>query len=1561
MRRFGLVFLCLALLSSCASAQTNSHAVSALHKREILSAYGKLPLGFEANTGQTDRQVKFFARGHGYWLFLTSREAVLLLKRATSHSSGFSEAHDSSQPAGLQDTSQSNPSEAVTMHLAGANRSPLVLGVQELEGKVNYFMGNDPAKWRANVSMYANVKYEGVYPGVDLLYHGNQGQLEYDFLLAPGVDPSVIRLKFEGREKLYVNAQGELVVDLGSDGIRMQKPVAYQTISGEKKAVEASYLLSSNNQVGFKLGEYDHAHALIIDPVLEYSTYLGGSGGGQGDFARGIAVDNSGNAYVTGTTDSLDFPTANTLQGALAGNQDVFVSKLSPDGSALVYSTYLGGAGEAGYIGYSGGAAIALDGLGNAYVTGSSNAPDFPMANALQASLTMSPCPPFSQYFQLCYAPQAIAFELNASGSALVYSTFLAGSGEFHGNGIAVDSAGNAYVTGSSPSSFLCPGKPIPWCATTRAFVTKISAGGTAFLYWFYLGGHGPDSASSIAVDSAGHAYVTGSTSSADFPTVKPLQGALAGSANAFVSQLTPDGSALVYSTYLGGLGTDGGNAIALDSSGNAFVTGSTSSINFPTVNALQRTLGGSANAFVSKLTPDGSALMYSTYLGGLGSDAGNAIAVDSSGNVYVTGSTSSTNFPTANALQGTLAGANDAFISEVRPDGSALVYSTYLGGSGSDGGSAIAVNSLGETYLSGYTNSPDFPTIHALQPGARGVQYQGFVAKLSAQQPYAVTVELGSSPNPSALGSSVTFTATLTPTSPGSGTPTGSVTFFDGPVSLSSLALPSSGEVVYATSALSVGSHSIIASYSGDANFSGSLSPAVMEQVIGPIMTLSATSLSFNNQVIGSTSVPQAVTLTNAGMTPLVLNGMTASASFAVSSTTCAGTLAVGQNCAISVTFTPTILGTATGTLTLTDNAPNSPQTIALTGTGEVQVAWSPASLSFAAQAVATSSAATSITVTNNLPTALRIASITFTGANPGDFAETDTCGSSVAANSNCTISVTFTPQATGTRTATLSVNDNANNSPQTITLTGTGLAPLVWSAASMSFGNQLINTTSSAKKVMLTNIGPASVALGSVTASGNFAVSSTTCVATLAGGAKCEVEVTFAPMAVGRLTGTLSLTGNVFANPQTVALSGTGEAQVAWSPSSLSFAGQAVATSSASKTVTLTNNLSAALSIVGITFTGANQGDFAETDTCGSSVAANSKCTISVTFTPQGTGKRTATLSISDSANNSPQTIVLTGTGLAQVAWSPASLSFAAQAVGSSNASKTVTLTNNLATALSISGITFTGANAGDFAETDTCGSSVAANSNCTISVTFTPQATGTRTATLSVNDNANNSPQTIALTGTGVVQVAWSPTSLSFGAQAVGTSSVSKNITLTNSLPTALSIASTFTGANPGDFAETDTCGSSVVANSTCTISVTFTPQATGKRTATLNINDAANNSPQIINLTGTATAQVAWSPSSLSFGAQAVGTSTAKTVTLTNNLPTALSIASITFTGANPGDFAESDTCGGSVAANSTCTISVTFTPQATSKRTATLNINDAANNNPQTVTLTGTGN
>jgi len=410
--------------------------------------------------------------------------------------------------------------------------------------------------------------------------------------------------------------------------------------------------------------------------------------------------------------------------------------------------------------------------------------------------------------------------------------------------------------------------------------------------------------------------------------------------------------------------------------------------------------------------------------------------------------------------------------------------------------------------------------------------------------------------------------------------------------------------------------------------------------------------------------------------------------------------------------------------------------------------------------------------------------------------------------------------------------------------------------SPTTISFGNEAMGTTGVSKTVTVTNTGTASLTIGSIAASVDFAVSSTTCGATLAANAKCMVSVAFTPPALGPLTGTLTFVDTGAASPQTVSLTGTGVAQVSWTPTSLTFANQAVETTSVARVVTVTNNLPTTLSISGVSFTGTNPGDFAQTNTCGSGVAAKGKCAISVRFTPQATGTRTATLNIRDGATNSPQTVSLKGTGEVQVKWAPATLAFATQPMATTSTAKVVTLTNNFPTALSISGISFTGTDPGDFAQTNTCGSSVAASGKCTISVTFTPQATGTRTATLNIRDGATNSPQTVSLAGTGEVQVKWAPTSLTFAIQTVRTTSVARVVTVTNNLPTTLSISGvSFTGTNPGDFAQTNTCGSGVAAKGKCAISVTFTPQATGTRTAKLNVRDGANTSPQTVSLKGT----------------------------------------------------------------------------------------------------------
>ena len=582
----------------------------------IVESYGKLPLSFEANEGQTDSQVKFISRGTGYSLFLTSTEAVLSLK--TPSSSAI----------------------VLKMKLVGANPSPQLTGRDELPGKSNYFIGNDPAKWRTNVSNYAKVKYADVYPGVDLVYYGNQRQLEYDFLVSPSADPGAIRLAIDGCEKSRIDEQGDLVLEVDRSEIRLHQPVIYQEINRSRRSIGGKFVMRSEREVGFEIARYDASKPLIIDPVISYSTYLGGSGD---ESVGGIAVDSAGNAYITGTTDSSDFPTANPLQAVfLRGICETlpvgtttfpcsvaFVTKLNAAGSGVIYSTYLGGGGR------DAGGRIAVDFAGNAYVTGSTNSTNFPTANAFQPVL----------------AGQRDAFvtKLNPAGSALIYSTYLGGSGLDFGFGIAVDSSGNAYVTGSTNSTdFPTANAFQAMNIGNDAFVTKLNSAGSALLYSTFLGGSGSDGATGIAVDSSGNAYVTGSTSSTDFPTANAFQAAYGGDlSDAFVTKLNATGSALVYSTYLGGRGSgdngDSGQAIAVDSSGNAYVTGYTDSGDFPTVNAFQPVYHCCTgyeymgDAFVTKLNAAGSAV-YSSHLGGSVYDIGSGIAVDSSGNAYVTG-----------------------------------------------------------------------------------------------------------------------------------------------------------------------------------------------------------------------------------------------------------------------------------------------------------------------------------------------------------------------------------------------------------------------------------------------------------------------------------------------------------------------------------------------------------------------------------------------------------------------------------------------------------------------------------------------------------------------------------------------------------------------------------------------------------------------------------------------------------------------------------------------------------------------------------------------------------
>ena len=725
-----------------------------------VASYGKLPLSFEDNQGQTDARVRFLARGGGYTIFLTDDEAVLALKKSSAVSVRSSvtptirSAHaglKSGATSGDRPTTDDGPrttDSVLRMKLVGANAPAAVTGGDELPGKTNYFLGNDPKKWLTNVRNYAKVKYAGVYPGVDLVYYGNQGgQLEYDFVVAPGADPNMITLDVRAGQAppLQIAADGDLVIQTDGGEIRFYKPVVYQkktTVNRQssidnRQLLDGQYVLQASNQVRFKVPCYDHTRPLFIDPVLSYSTYLGGS---VSDAGNGIAVDSSGNAYVAGVTFSTNFPTVDPFQARCDDcgpppspqGSNAFVAKLNATGTALVYSTYLGGSAKTQANG------IAVDSSGNAYVTGLTLSTNFPTMNPYQATNKAG-----------LYGT-AFVTKLNPVGSALVYSTYLGGSQASVSQGIAVDSSGAAYVTGGTTSPDFPTVNPLPASnhnfGNGTAFVSKLNAAGSGLVYSTFLGGSNIDAGNGIAVDAAGNAYVTGYTGSSDFPTMNPIQATCGDNCfnrdNAFVTKLNPAGSALVYSTFLGGSeggSGDLGRGIAVDSSGNTYVTGWTESTNFPTVNPVQATIntsGGYETAFVSKLSPAGSALVYSTYLGGSSYQIGSGIAADSSGNAYVVGGTGSSDFPTVNPIQATNHGSGNAFVAELIAAGSALVYSTYLGGSGGDAGDGIAVDSFGNAYVTGATGSLDFPLVHPIQASNNAAEDNAagtaFVAKIS-------------------------------------------------------------------------------------------------------------------------------------------------------------------------------------------------------------------------------------------------------------------------------------------------------------------------------------------------------------------------------------------------------------------------------------------------------------------------------------------------------------------------------------------------------------------------------------------------------------------------------------------------------------------------------------------------------------------------------------------------------------------------------------------------------------------------------------------------------------
>jgi len=708
MRRVGIVLLIAMAVVFAGNVFAQISLENDSQKQMAMTNLSSMPLAFTENRGQWDEKAFFRADAGGAIFWFSSDEIAYVFTRDTDELIDDDMHMMPDMPDKFDRPRYKKESLVIRAQLIGANPNAEIIGTDRLPHNNNYFYGNDPSKWRTDVPNYSTIIYKDIYPSIDLKYHGNGQGMKYDFIVNPGADISQIRVRYEGVDDLNVSNNGDLEAATLFGSIHENIPSVYQEIGSSKREITGRYVITATDVFGFEVDNYNPSLTLVIDPELVYSTYLGG---GFAEYVQGIAVDASGNAYVTGRTPSSDFPTENPYDGTLGGIFDTFVTKLSPAGNSLIYSTYLGG-GSDDY-----GWGIAVDASGNAYVMGETQSSDFPTENPYDGSL--------GGY------EDAFVTKLSPAGNSLIYSTYLGGGDDDYGLEIALDASGNAYVTGYTYSSDFPTQNPYDGSlgGSRDAFVTKLSTAGNSLVYSTYLGGGDNDSGSGIAVDASGNAYVTGFTSSSDFPTENPYDGSFNGSGDAFVTKLSPAGNSLIYSTYLGGGNGESGYDIALDASGNAYVTGYTSSSNFPTENPYDGSYNGWDEAFVTKLSPAGNSLVYSTYLGGGSSDHGRGIAVDASGNAYVTGFTSSSDFPTQNPYDGSFNGGIDAFVTKLSPASNFLVYSTYLGGSEYDYSQGIAVDASGNAYVTGQTYSSDFPTENPYD-GSYNDSYDAFVTK---------------------------------------------------------------------------------------------------------------------------------------------------------------------------------------------------------------------------------------------------------------------------------------------------------------------------------------------------------------------------------------------------------------------------------------------------------------------------------------------------------------------------------------------------------------------------------------------------------------------------------------------------------------------------------------------------------------------------------------------------------------------------------------------------------------------------------------------------------------
>jgi hypothetical protein len=1211
---------------------------------------------------------------------------------------------------------------AVTIALVGSDPKAAVRGAELQAGTTNYLLGNNPSRWRHDVQHFNQARVTRVYAGIDLVYYGNGRELEHDYLLKPHADPAAIRMHFStGVPSL--DSKGSLVLRASAGGpelLRLRRPVAYQLVTGRRAAVDATYMHNPDGTYGFALGAYDTSAPLVIDPVIAYSTYFGGS---NSDSVQSMLIDNAGNAYVLLQTQSIDLPTTGAANGFCSGtcgvnnpnpqppsayqpDPDWFIAKFDPTGKTLLFGTYIGGSGQ------DFPQSLAVDSAGEVYAWGTTTSTDFPTKNAYQAA-------PPAGLSALNYVYAGALVKLSADGSQLLYSTYF-----------------GAGTAGLRPAG----GYPAP---------------------------------DELALAPNGIAYVAGYTgdySGQTFPSAKNAQ--FTGGYD-FVAKFdtTQSGAnSLVYATPIGPPSSQNSASdavtiagLAVDSKANLWISGDTGNSGFPTTtaNAVQAACGTPSQCtspYLLELDPTGQSTLYATFFGGTQNvgggpafDYATGLTLDSQDNIYWGGRTEDSDFPTKNQAYTVTDVGPAGWVAEFAAGGASVVYSSYAPCTPATVG---AYKSATDPMLS-FACSLD-TTNQALKNQTSNGRASGY-----SYDTYFGIFDTGKSGASSILVESYlgTGTAQTTPNK----------TVFDSHGTLWLAGVTNATDLPI--------KNAFQASCDMCSTYSGGSSDGFVTRIA--LVQISPTSMTFPSTNAGSSSATMTATISSLYGAPIALGAATLTDSTDFTATdNCGGAVAAFGSCVVTFTFSPGSAGPlsssyAIAALAVTNSTgtllANLGVSLAGTGVGAPIAAFSPSSLTFTTVA-GTNATNQATTLTNSGVAALSIGNISLSGTNASSFTiYSNTCGATLAAGASCTVTVRMTATAAGTYTASLTASDNASPSTQIIALNGTvtaATAAAAFSPTTLTYAT-VVNTQAYNQATTLTNAGTGPLAISSLAITGtnasSFTIVTNSCGASLAAGASCNVTVGFTAITLGSYSALLTATDNASSTTQTVALTAavSGTPVASLTPAELTFTATA-GTSSAAQTATLSNTGNAPLTITSVAVSGASAALFPETNTCGASLAVGASCTITVGFTPAAPGSSTASLLVMDNSGSSntgssisvTQRAALTGTAVAplpQASLTPTTYSFGNVNTGSNGTVASFTLTNTGSVPLLGSGASLTGANASSFTIVRSlCNVTLAPGDACIVTVNFQPAATGTFTATLNVLDSAGT--QVSALSGVG-----------------------------------------------------------------------------------------------------------------------------------------------------------------------------------------------------------------